>query len=515
VTSSNLESADLRRPSAQRSDSVAALNDENEPAAARSSARWRTPLLVALAVLVLLWIPDPSVAIPTGPAARPFAWDANALFSALQRRHAEATIAGCGSGFERELEGVNARIGELEATTPAPEDPRWDALETALFELFASAGGCPARLDTLIDLRRRIRALTKTASREWPHGQAARDRVYRLLYGSRAALEELLLQQRDDAPTLEHGTQVRSAAPSLSIEGVQVHSGDILLSRGGAPTSAFIARGNDYPGNFSHVALVHVDEVTGVGSVIEAHIERGVAITDAAGYLGDPKLRIAVLRLREDHPALVDDPSLPHRVATTALAAARARHIPYDFAMDIADHRAQFCSEVASAAYLDANVVLWDQLSTFSSGGLARWMAQLGVRHLQTQAPADLEYDPQLEVVAEWHDPQTLLDDHIDNATIDAMLERAEAGAELDYDARMLPLARVLKLYSAIRVLLGGEGPIPEGMGATVALRAQWLAERHAAIRERVREGVAREQAEHGRTPPYWELVELARAAAY
>ena len=66
-----------------------------------------------------------------------------------------------------------------------------------------------------------------------------------------------------------------SATPSAEILGVIVHSGDILISRGGAPTSALIARGNDYPGNFSHVALVHIDEKTNSISIIESHIERG------------------------------------------------------------------------------------------------------------------------------------------------------------------------------------------------------------------------------------------------
>jgi hypothetical protein len=44
-----------------------------------------------------------------------------------------------------------------------------------------------------------------------------------------------------------------------NVLGMAIHIGDILVSRGGAATSALIARGNDYPGNFSHVAIVYVD----------------------------------------------------------------------------------------------------------------------------------------------------------------------------------------------------------------------------------------------------------------
>ncbi|HWB74938.1 MAG TPA: YiiX/YebB-like N1pC/P60 family cysteine hydrolase [Nannocystaceae bacterium] len=483
------------------------------PSQQRSARRWRIAAL-AFGVAFVLWAPEPNGAVPQRPASRAFAWNADALFTALERRHADAKAAGCNATFDGLVREVGAQLDALASGRAGPDDPRWEALERSVFELFAEGGGCPDRIDELAALRSRLRAIVKHASRAWERGQASRDRVYRLLYGSRAALEELLLQLRpDDAPRLSFGTDVRSATPSLVIEGVRVHSGDILLSRGGAPTSAFIARGNDYPGNFSHVALVHVAE-DGAGSVIEAHIERGVAVTDAAGYLADKKLRIAVLRLRADHPAVVEDPLLPHRAAATALTDARARHIPYDFAMDTRDHTEQFCSEVAAAGYAAHGVVLWDQLSTFSSGGLARWMASLGVRHLETQAPADLEYDPQLDVVAEWHDARTLLDDHIDNAAIDAMLEQAEAGAVLDHDWRLLGLARMLKLYSSVKVLFGSEGPIPEGMTATIALRAQWLSERHGAIRENLREQIAKLQTSEGRTPPYWELVTMARAAA-
>ena len=52
------------------------------------------------------------------------------------------------------------------------------------------------------------------------------------------------------------------------------------------PTSALIARGNDYPGNFSHIALVHIDSSTRAITVVEAHIELGVAIGEVRNAKG-------------------------------------------------------------------------------------------------------------------------------------------------------------------------------------------------------------------------------------
>jgi hypothetical protein len=221
-----------------------------------------------------------------------------------------------------------------------------------------------------------------------------------------------------------------------------------------------------------------------------------------------------VLRLRDDNPELTADPMLPHLAATAALDEVRSRHIPYDFAMDVAETDEQFCSEVASAVYAEQGVQLWTFPSTFSSPGLARWMSALGVENLETHGPSDLEYDPQLQVVAEYHDAETLFADHVDNAVIDAMLEQAEAGAVFEYAYPKLPLARLAKGYSMLLNAAGKVGPVPEGMSATVALRAQWLGERHAQLVDAVTEASKRFREDKGYAPPYWKLVEFAREAA-
>jgi hypothetical protein len=141
-----------------------------------------------------------------------------------------------------------------------------------------------------------------------------------------------------------------------------------------------------------------------------------VAIAAFEDYLKDKKLRIMALRPRADLRALIADPQLPHRAATAALVGARASHIPYDFTMDYENHSRIFCSEVASAAYQQVGLTLWMGRSYLSSPGVRAWLGLFGARHLETQEPADLEYDPQLQVVAEWRDPGTLWQDHLDNA---------------------------------------------------------------------------------------------------
>jgi hypothetical protein len=181
--------------------------------------------------------------------------------------------------------------------------------------------------------------------------------------------------------------------------------------------------------------------------------------------------------------------------------------------MNTSESEKQFCSEVASSAYKEYGFNLWTGLSTISSKGTRNWLAEFGVKNFETQEPSDLEYDPQLSVVAEWRDPRTLYKDHMDNAVTDVMLEDADSGKVLSYDWYALPIARVMKFYSIILNLFGSEGPIPEGMSAAAALKNVNYSETHNQIKARLMVLANQFNNESGYNPPYWELVNLARQA--
>jgi hypothetical protein len=476
-------------------------------------------IVVAVGLLfAFLSIPTPEPAPSKGASGRPFAWKLDERWKHQEAIFAAARDAGCerlgdriNSGFEQ-----GRQVLEKVARGPlSPDDPAFGDLEMILFDLGSMVGACPDRLPEYIDLLTTTRSRIKAQSRQWDvDSQEVRDRLYRLLYGGRAALEEVMLQAPLGAyPALIRGDNETSVTPSLRFREQTLHSGDILVSRGGAPTSAIIARGNDYPGNFSHVALLHVDEKTGVPGIVEAHIERGVVISRLEEYIKDVKLRVMVLRLRADLAQMKADPMLPHKAATLAVNETRSRHIPYDFAMAFREPSKYFCSEVASHAYSLVGVELWRATTTMSSPGLVRWLGYFGVEHFETQAPADLEYDPQLVVVAEWRDPKTLWKDHIDNAVTDAMLEGAEEGDRIGYPWYLLAPARLVKAYSAFMNLFGRTGPIPEGMDAVAALRSESMSKTHEKIRATVLAQAASFQEKHGYKPPYWQLVRMAQQA--
>lgn len=473
--------------------------------------------VLALALL-LLAVPGADPVVPAAPERGvDFTWDQDGYWTSLEQQFVATRGQGCEAvepGGSEELLAVRQMLGRLTAEELPPDAVVFDSIEQRFFELAPRVAACAELAEPYASLQMFLRDVIKDQSRHWAMSSpAARERAYRLLYGSRLAVEEVILQHPDRVPALQLGRNQRRLLPSVEVAGVRIYSGDILVSRGGYPTSALIARGSDFPGNFSHVALVHVDSTTGVASAIEALIERGVTITTPEAYLSDKKLRIMVLRPRGDLPAIEADPLLPHRAATRMLERAQRERIRYDFAMDYTDPDALFCSEVASSVYRDEGVVLWTGLSTISASGLRRWLAAFGVEHFETQEPSDLEYDPQLDVVAEWRDPGALLADRIDNAVIDAMLEGADAGDELTFSRGRLPMARLAKGWSWGLNRVGLRGPIPEGMSARSALQNRAFTERQRRIAADVTVLAEAFREQLGYAPPYWTLVGLAREA--
>ena len=217
---------------------------------------------MAVALLfALLSIPTPEPAPSKGASARPFAWKLDERWKHQETLFSAARDAGCERLRDRINRGFEQGRQILDKVTRdplKPDDPAFGQLEMTLFDLGSMVGACPDRLPEYIDLITTTRSRIKAQSRLWDvDSQDVRDRLYRMLYGGRAALEEVMLQAPlGSYPALIRGDNETSVTPSLSFREQTLHSGDILVSRGGAPTSAIIARGNDYPGNFSHVALL-------------------------------------------------------------------------------------------------------------------------------------------------------------------------------------------------------------------------------------------------------------------
>ena len=477
--------------------------------------------IATLAVLYfLLLIPDSkdkNVAIETGK--KPFAWNRDAQWKEMEelfRQAKEMDTAKLDSVINIYKTIAENVLGTLQSKSTPAYDSAWTTIENNFFMLSSLIAVRQSQIPWITDYYTRLRNLIKLQSQYWDMNEtASRNTVYTLLYGLRAAVEEVLLQTDNlKFPAAMLVNKEQSSTPAASIFGIEVHSGDLLVSRGGAEVSALISRGNDYPGNFSHIALIYVDEKTKEPFLIEAHIEKGVAIASVAQYENDKKLRFMVMRPRADLPVMIADSMLPQKAAKHMFEEVGKRYFPYDFKMNFNDTTEMFCSEVASYAYRTNGLQVWKYPSTISSAGVVNWLHDFGVENFVTQMPSDLEYDPQLSVVAEWRDPETLFKDHVDNAAMDALLEKANKGEAIDYNIWKLPIARLLKGYCMIKNRFGKIGLIPEGMRATQALKNETFVAMHAAVKNKTLQLADAFFKKNAYRPPYWQLVKFATSAA-
>ncbi len=472
-------------------------------------------IVVLVYLLLLIPFPDRKKEIQI-TSKTPFTWNQDSLWETLENTFQEAKYLSpitLDSLVDKMSGEANSLLAKYQDTIFGPSDAIYDSIVTQFFNVAPLIAAQEKKSDWHINYYNTVRKKLKSDSRYWDMSTInARNTSYKMLYGMRAAVEEILLQSNDaDFISTTFVTDEPSVTPSVDIMGIKVHSGDLLVSRGGAEVSAFISRGNDYPGNFSHVALIHVDKETHQPYFVEAHIEKGVAIASLDDYLRDKKLRFMVMRPRADLPEIKANDMLPYKASEYMFNESQSRHIPYDFKMDYHDASAMFCSEVGSYAYKQNGILLWEFQSTISSNGIINWLNDFGVQNFVTQMPSDLEYDPLLSVVAEWRDKNVLFQDHLDNAVMDALIERANSGEELDYNIWVLPLARALKAYSYGLTVIGKEGIIPEGMDAMTALKNNDFVNRFQNVKSRTLKKVEQFKDENGFLPPYWQLVRFAQ----
>jgi hypothetical protein len=475
-----------------------------------------TFLGLLLGLLLLLLIPGKTPKAPPGGGRQPFIWDQDAVWSSLEAifreqraRQPQELDADARDGLEQ----LNRLVSCLEERNLEFDALEFDELQRSILGLGPILAASCIPLEDFANLNSRLRRAIKDSSQTWNlDNPEVRDQFYQLLTLSRLSLEEIILQKPNGAiPTMLKGIDEPSQCPSVVIEGVRLHSGDIILNRGGDVTSSVIARGNDHPGVFSHASLIHVSE-QGEANIIHAIIGKGTIIESPEQWLAVRTLRILVLRARTNLPQIQENPMIPHLAATAALEDARTKHLPWDFTMSPSNPSGRYCVAVVTSCYERYGLHLWKGMTTMSAPGVVNWLNNFGVSHTQTYSPSDLEYDPMLRVVAEWRHPEALYQDHINNAIIDVILEGANAGEKLGHAWYLRPPARCTKVYCVIRGWFGKSGPIPRGWSATQFLQMLWVYKRHRQIKHKTLELAEAFEKKQGYRPPFWELISIARS---
>ncbi len=223
-------------------------------------------LIVVLYFLLLIPFPQNQVEIQK-PSQDPFIWGQDILWEKL-----EVSFQNAKEIPSEELDSIvksmanecDNLFNENEFKFLKAEDPFYTSIEKRFFQIAPLIAAQKNKSNWHIRFYNKVRKKLKSDSRNWDMNEAsARNVSYRILYGMRATVEEILLQSSDEEfVSTMFVSNEPSVVPSVDILGIKVHSGDLLVSRGGAEVSAFISRGNDYPGNFSHVAIIHIDKET-------------------------------------------------------------------------------------------------------------------------------------------------------------------------------------------------------------------------------------------------------------
>lgn len=184
---------------------------------------------------------------------------------------------------------------------------------------------------------------------------------------------------------------------------LQFQSGDVLIVRGLRHNSAAIARVGDVDSQFSHAAMIHIDD-KGRHRILEALIEEGATISNFEYTLEHGLGRAVLFRHHDSDVAARAADKMYERIK--ASRSSGGRHIFYDFSMDLGDRDELFCSKLIREAYYRASGGLVE-LPTYPTefrNAPRDFLDRIGVTAEESFAPGDMELETQFYAVAEWRD---------------------------------------------------------------------------------------------------------------
>jgi hypothetical protein len=225
--------------------------------------------------------------------------------------------------------------------------------------------------------------------------------------------------------------QLQQPADSLIGQEVKIKSGDMILSRGGAYTSAAISRITDVDSQFSHLAVIYIpglpnQELTIAQAlkrknvlVLEAHIEIGSTIRPLADYFADKNARNMLLRFQDPVKAhagaewtykFIQKFRSDERKRNPGFASDDVNYnVPYNFKMDLQNFRNPkelFCSQVGYVGLKNVGVDIPMFMSTLNpKTSLPRMM---GIQNTTMFSPSDIEFDPRFSLLAEYRNIRKL-----------------------------------------------------------------------------------------------------------
>ncbi len=238
--------------------------------------------------------------------------------------------------------------------------------------------------------------------------KTCRNSIFRALRYSRF-IEEMLMEWHFNKTGMPTTPEILSGKePFLMVNGnkhkLTLYSGDILVVRGRFFVSATIARISDEEGQFSHSAIIYIDDKKQVW-VLESLIEKGLIAVPWIEWVKHEPVRVLVLRHQDKNSA--------NQVANWLFnwIMWRKNHgmdpVPYDFNMNFHDSGELSCSELVRFAYAEGTngkVIIPKYSSSVNKLSNKELFNDLGINEMEIYSPSDYEIDPSLRIIAEWKD---------------------------------------------------------------------------------------------------------------
>lgn len=185
-------------------------------------------------------------------------------------------------------------------------------------------------------------------------------------------------------------------------ENVEFQVGDLFLIRGKSYVSGMIARIGDTELQFSHLAILGLNEKN-EKVIVEALIPYGTKISPFESWLKQKEARVVHFRFQDAE------------IATKAGKAAfelghsfinkHGHNIPYDFKMSSLDADTVFCAELIENAFLSASgskVLLPENKSMTTKFKSTSFLKNMGIESSEIFAPGDIEFDSRFDLLAEY-----------------------------------------------------------------------------------------------------------------
>lgn len=279
---------------------------------------------------------------------------------------------------------------------------------------------------------------------------------------------------------------MRPTLLTTTFDEIKIRSGDLIMSRGNAYTSAAIARIGEEEAQFSHLALVYIDAPPGTeltleeagkdprAYTVEAQIEIGSFYRSFEKYLQDGNARAALYRFRgspeQAHQAAQSVFTYIKDYQNNSMAKRRDTKLsvndnpPYDFKMNLNNPTEIFCAEIVTMAYRAVGTELPVYPTRLKKNEMTK---RMGIINEFAFAPIDIEVDPHFDQLAEWRDLRKIAATLHKDAVLSSMFDWME---KYDYTfySTSKDIAKSLVAWSMRQLDLGFSERLPKNMGGGV-----------------------------------------------